>query len=465
VDPFGGAAKANSRGLRHSIAWLKQGGVLVTFPAGEVAALRLPRLEIAEPEWNERIARLIRMTQAHTIPVFFHGGNSAAFQIAGIIHPSFRTALLPRELLNKKGMNVRVAIGRPVSAEHLSQFATDQEAIGYLRQRTQLLRARSTTKPFRFNIGLIHARVAGPVEPRALRDEMERLPGSNVLLEAGPYRVCVASAAEIPDTLREIGRLREIAFRKAGEGTGRSLDLDRFDKHYLHLWVSNRETSDVCGAYRLAGTDALPQSPGLYTSTLFHFRPGLLEHLHPALELGRSFVRPDHQKTYQALLLLWKGIGRYVARHPRYRVLFGPVSISRDYSWASRSLIVAYLEARCLRRELADHVKPRRQFRAGGLNSLTAGLLGPQLRSVEDLSEVVADLEADGKGIPVLLRQYLQLGGMVLAFNVDRAFSNVLDGLVMVDLACLAPALLDKYLGRDGADGFRERHGIKKHSM
>src|SRR5580658_1616992 len=111
VDPFGGAAKSNWRGLRRSIEWLEQGGLLVTFPAGEVAALNLLRMEISEPEWNDRIARLIRRTGASAVPVFFHGVNSAAFQLAGLIHPRLRTALLPHELINKKGRTLRVAIG------------------------------------------------------------------------------------------------------------------------------------------------------------------------------------------------------------------------------------------------------------------------------------------------------------------------------------------------------------------
>ena len=501
VDPFGGAAKANWRGLRRSIRWLEQGGLLVTFPAGEVAALKLPRMEIAEPEWNDRIARLIRITGARTVPVFFHGVNSAAFQLAGLIHPRLRTALLPHELVNKKGRTIRVAIGGPVKAETLSRMATDREAIDYLRQRTQLLQARSSSparsssmeEPWRFHIGPLRidpprAKIAGAVDPRALLEEARSLTAEHVLLESGDYRVCVAQAGEIPNTLREIGRLREIAFRNAGEGSGRSLDLDRFDRHYLHLWVSHRETAEVLGAYRLACTDTV-EAADLYASTLFRFRPELLKRLNPAVELGRSFVRPEYQtrqgcgargrdpqkplppgtldtgaplrgrathKSSQALLLLWKGIGRWVARHPRYRVLFGPVSISREYSQASKALMVSYLETR--RGELAGQVAPRRQFRAGRLCGCDAGLLAPLLRNVEDLSEVVAELEADGKGVPVLLRQYLQLGGTVLAFNVDRAFSDVVDGLVVVDLARLTPTVLEKYLGREGAAGFRAMH-------
>ncbi len=85
---------------------------------------------ISEPDWNERIARADPDHHAWAVPVFFHGVNSAAFQIAGIIHPRLRTVLLPQELLNKKGATIRVAIGRPVSAESLSRRGTDREAIG-----------------------------------------------------------------------------------------------------------------------------------------------------------------------------------------------------------------------------------------------------------------------------------------------------------------------------------------------
>lgn len=473
VDPFGNAAGSNWKGMRRSIEWLRRGGVLVTFPSGEVAALKLPTLAIAEPEWNEGIARLIRLTAAAAVPVFFHGGNSPGFHLAGLIDPRLRTALLPQELLNKRGRTIRVAIGGPVKAEALQHFATDREAVDYLRQRTYVLESRqpqsSANGPLPFSIPRLsiqppRAKIAGAVNPDRLREEAARLDPANVLLESADYRVLISESGRIPDTLREIGRLREIAFRKAGEGTGRSLDLDRFDRHYLHLWVSHKQTAEICGAYRLAGTDTVASASDLYTSTLFRFRPELLRRLDPALELGRSFVRPEQQKSYQALLLLWKGIGRWVAKNPRYRMLFGPVSISREYSQASRALIISYLEARRgglsapHPSDLAGEVSPRRHFRASRSAGRGAALLAPLLKNLEELSEVVAELEADGKGVPVLLRQYLQLGGTVLAFNVDKAFSGVVDGLVVVDLARLAPAVLEKYLGREGAETFRAAH-------
>jgi hypothetical protein len=155
--------------------------------------------------------------------------------------------------------------------------------------------------------------------------------------------VYYASASQIPNVLREIGRLREISFRQAGEGTGSSIDIDEFDSRYYHLFIWNRAQNEIAGAYRLAGTDDIVSrhgKNGLYTNTLFRFSPDFFNRIHPALELGRSFVRPEYQKSYLPLLLLWKGIGHFVAQRPWYRVLFGPVSISASYTSMSQSLIV-----------------------------------------------------------------------------------------------------------------------------
>ena len=80
------------------------------------------------------------------------------------------------------------------------------------------------------------------------------------------------------------------------------------------------------------------------------------------------------------------------------------------------------------------------------------------LRDSDELSSMTADIEADGKGIPVLLKQYLKLGGRLLAFNVDPVFSDALDGLILVDLRQTAPAVLNRYMGREGTRQFLGYH-------
>jgi putative hemolysin len=459
VDPFGDAVKANWKPLRQSLQWLKDGGMLVTFPAGEVSSLRWPRIEISDPAWKDSVAGLIRKSGAACVPLFIHGANGPGFQIAGLIHPRLRTALLPLELANKKGRTIRIAVGRAIEPERIAAFPSGREAADYLSHRTHLLQARQAEeKTPRWSLGIPAAPLADAEDVAFLEAERLRLPAEDRLAVSGDHEVWIATAAQIPATLREIGRLRELAFRAAGEGTGRNRDLDRFDRHYRHLWVWNTTRREVIGAYRLTGTDALLSANGLYTSTLFRYQPEWFERLGPALELGRSFVRPGAQKSYAALLLLWKGIGAYVARNPHYRRLFGPVSMSREYHPVSRSLCASFLEAHCGDTEFAGLIHPRRPFRRPALTGCDTGWLASLMSGVDELSETVADLQADAKGIPVLLRQYLNLGGRVLSFNVDPGFSHVLDALVLVDLTQTQPALLEKYMGKEAAGRFRLHH-------
>ncbi|MEI9814499.1 MAG: GNAT family N-acetyltransferase [Acidobacteriota bacterium] len=124
----------------------------------------------------------------------------------------------------------------------------------------------------------------------ALANEIQGLPPDALLERAGDLEVYLTSAEHMPNVLREIGRLREITFRAVGEGTGRALDLDRFDWYYLHLFVWNARKQEIAGAYRLQGSD---QTVDLYTRTLFQYEDRFLKAMGPALELGRSFIRPS----------------------------------------------------------------------------------------------------------------------------------------------------------------------------
>jgi putative hemolysin len=467
VDPFGetGAVKANAGALRESLAWLRRGGVLATFPAGEVAHLDFRDGTTVDPPWNPAIARLARISGSSALPVFFQGCNSMAFQLAGAVHPRLRTASLPRELLNKSGRQIRVRIGRAIPAAELTAAAGDGELMEYLRWRTYLLDDTQAARAFppRFPVFRRPALIASAGPQNQLTGEIVRLGGERKLCEAGDIVVFLAAAGEIPNVLREIGRLREIAFREAGEGTGRAIDLDRFDGHYWHLFAWNQAREEVIGAYRLGVTpEILPKYgvAGLYTSTLFRYRRNLFDRIGPALELGRSFVRLEYQKQYAPLLLLWRGIGQFVARRPDCATLFGGVSISSRYHAVSRYLLVRFLEARRAS-ELAGMVAPRHPYRPGPRLLRNAGAM-PVPEDVDDLSKLIADLESDGKGVPILVKQYLKTGGRLLACNVDRHFADALDALIVVDLRSAPAPLLEKYLGKQGFQAFAAWHGVSR---
>jgi putative hemolysin len=186
------------------------------------------------------------------------------------------------------------------------------------------------------------------------------------------------------------------------------------------------------------------------------YDPEFFRYIGPALELGRSFICREYQKRYSSLLLLWKGILVYVARRPECAVLFGAVSVSSDYQALSRTLIVNFLSGR-VSNDAARWIQPKLAFRSAGLIAKHIKQLGRLLPTIEELSSSIQDLEADGKGLPILMQQYLKVGGQLLGFNVDRRFSNALDVLVMADLRTASSAMLDRCLGKAGADAFRGR--------
>jgi putative hemolysin len=455
VDPFGGgrAILANQKGLKDSITWLKRGGLLAVFPAGEVAHWDLKERAIIDPEWSRSVARIIRMTNATVLPAYFLGANSALFQLLGLLHPRVRTALLPHEFFNKNNSTVELRIGCPVTPAKLRVCLDDVALMRYLRSRVYLLENREAPKRFR---AAPDAPPAECVVRELLAAEAAKLAADRTLASTDELSVVLARAEEIPNVLHEIGRLREVTFRQVGEGTGRAVDLDAFDDHYWHLFVWNRQRGEVVGAYRLGPSEEIltrSGAQGFYTSSLFHWKPSFLNRIRPALELGRSFVRPEYQKTYAPLLLLWKGIGQFLVRNPWYKVLFGPVSISNEYSLASRELMVKFLSAYRQSPDLAPLVRARVPFRRRP-SRVTVELLGAANRDVEELSALIADVETDRKGVPILLKQYLKLGGELAAFNVDRNFAGAIDGLIVVDLRKTDVRLLERYMGKDGAADF-----------
>jgi putative hemolysin len=465
VDPMSGraAVAGNGHGLRRALEHLAAGGMLVVFPAGEVSHFRWRERGVTDPAWNPAAARLVsiaarRGARVPVLPAYVDGANGALFQAAGVVHPRLRTALLGRELLNKRGRRVEVRIGTPVESSKLLAIPTAREQVDYLRWRTYLLARRErfkplTSRPLGRDVEDRREAVAAPIAADTLVREIAVLPANCLLCRSGDLEVYLAAADAIPHTLLELGRLREITFRAAGEGTGKRLDLDRFDSHYLHLFVWHALRQEIVGAYRLACTDTARER-GLYTETLFRYDGEFLDRIGPAVELGRSFVRAEYQKGFAPLLLLWKGIGAFLVSNPRYTILFGPVSISNQYAAVSRELMVGFLEKYAMLRGWADLVRGRNPFRRrlphDGLPS--AGV------DVDDLSAILGDLEQSPAGVPVLLRQYLRLGGKLLGFNVDAQFANALDGLILVDLTKTEPKLLERYLGKNYLRGQNGTH-------
>ncbi|MGD8558075.1 MAG: GNAT family N-acyltransferase [Gammaproteobacteria bacterium] len=467
VDVFEGkqSRSRNVGPLRKAVSWVRDGGLLLVFPAGEVSHFQPSQRSITDPQWNDTIGRMVRLTQAPVTPVYFHGKNSVWFQTLGLLRPWLRTVMLPRQFLNKQNSIIDLRIGKSIAFQKLKQFDNDRQLTEYLRFRTYTLKTHPKPEPLNQKTRHKSATtrmdtIAKPVNYRLLAAEVENLPGDQRLTENGELKVYYAEADQIPWILLEIGRLRETAFRLTGEGTGKSVDLDQFDNHYLHLFVWNETTREVVCAYRMGLSDQIVDEyglKGLYSYSLFKYERRFLDSINPSIELGRSFVRPEYQRNFSPLMLLWKGIGHFVAQKPRYRVLFGPVTISNDYETVSQQLLVDFLKMNNYDPALARYVKPRKPFKKAGKCHWKRSDF-TLLQDIDHVSELVSQFERDDKGVPILLKQYLKLGGTILGFNVDDQFSDALDGLIMVDLVQTDPKVLRRYMGQQQSNKFLDYH-------
>ena len=463
VDILGKNSREKNRlAVNEARKWVEDGHLLLIFPSGEVSSFDFSLKQVIDPKWRNTAATIAKSTNARVLPVFIEGANGWLFQCLGMIHPRMRTLRLIRELLNKKGKTLGFRIGNPIEPVDLSNLPSNSAVTNYLRLHTYLLSAQNPANDSghqSIRRDQTVEEIIKPIPAEILASEIAQLSDECLLLDKGDVVAYCAKAREIPQTLREIGRLREVTFREVGEGSGRTLDIDRYDDYYLHLFLWNKKESEIVGAYRIGQVDEIIRNHGvhgMYTRSLFRYHANFLHKLGPCLEMGRSFVRPEYQKSLSALMMLWKGIGAYVAQNPKYRVLFGPVSISSDYTEVSRQLMAGCLGINNSDQALAELVSPTTPLKHKKQFWSAKDLEG--LKNVEQLSSLVQQIEKDNKGIPILLKQYLKLSGELAAFNVDPDFNNALDGLIVVDLTKVEERTLYKYMGSSKAQMFLNYH-------
>ncbi len=468
VDPFGGedSKRANLKAMKSCLKWLEDGNVLGIFPAGEVSSIDPKKGFVRDIEWSTTVARMARRTNATIVPLYFGGDNGFWFNLAGRIHPRLRTILLPKYFVNKFHRTIRVEFGQPITPHEYAPYDTDEKLSTFMRLRTYALGEREGNDEKGKESAEVK-QVSAPeqiidaVSPDIIADEIAALPEESHLCEAEGFSVLYATAAQIPNALREIGRLREITYRSVGEGTNKSIDLDEYDNYYGHLFIWNGEKKEIVGAYRFGLADEIVRErgvEGLYTQTLFDYDDRLIEKLNPAIELGRSFVRQEYQRAYSSLMLLWKGLLIFMAKHPKYRVFFGPVSISDDYAPVSRDMILRSLRLGAFRADIAPLVKPRVAPPEAKRSEWNTGDYDDIISDIEQTSKLVQEIEKDQKGVPVLLRHYIKMGGKILTFNVDPAFNYCVDGFITTEVPAIDSRVLKRYMGADNYAAYMEHH-------
>lgn len=459
VDPFDVKNGRNISGVRRAVEHLKGGSPLVVFPAGEVSTYQRGFRKVEDKAWSKSMIKLILRSGAPVLPVYIGGSNSLIFHLLGKLHPVLRTVRLPLELTNKQGESVAVVVGSPVSAKRLKDIEDIKTVSDFLRANVYCLRsvlsdagtAEEHEAEERRAAALLRLRlrrkrraeektpateVVEPVDPVLLGKELDAIAESRMLIRVGDMCLFCAPTSDIPLTMREIARLREVTFRAVGEGTLLELDSDEYDDLYEHLFIWDAERQAIAGAYRIGFGDVLLDNrgfEGFYTYTLFEFSRHLSDVLRQSIELGRSFVVPEYQRRSQTLLLLWRGILQVLLRHPSYRYLMGPVSMSGGYSMAAKWLLIDYIRANHWNTELAKYVVPRNGVGTLGRRPVDAELI-KGIVSAEEIDKLIRDIEPSGLGMPMLMKKYLQLGGRVMGFNIDPLFNDTLDAMLILDL-------------------------------
>ncbi|WP_458071624.1 GNAT family N-acyltransferase [Rhodanobacter sp. BL-MT-08] len=440
VNVFGKGSASRLRGIYRA---LEEGQALIVFPAGEVSRVRANG--VRDGRWSDGFARLAMRRKVPVLPIHVAARNSAMFYGLSMLAKPLSTAMLPREAVTAGSRRIGFSIGALVGADELARRSGGSPGQAAKLMRRHVYRVGQ-------HRGLIFGGQAPLAHPEPVDQVAAELMQSEKLayLGDGKQAWLFKGALDSP-VMREIGRLRELTFRKVGEGTGTRRDLDVYDPHYEHLVLWDTRALRIVGSYRLGhGGRLLAERgmAGLYTASLFHYSPALESRLAQGLELGRSFVAPAYWRS-RALDQLWQGIGLYLQRHPDLRYMFGPVSMSVTMPREAREWIVAAHQYYFGRPGLAAARRPF-VISSDVSDGVRQALQG--LDASAGLGKLKHHLDALGVSLPVLYRQYVDLvdadGVQFLDFGEDPDFSGCVDGLVMLDLARLKPAKRARYLGK-----------------
>jgi len=449
------ARRDNVAGIKQVHSHLKQGGALLIFPAGVVSTYEFKHRAIVDKSWNRLVGSLVKRFHCPCLPVYVDGRNSWYFYLAGFIHKRLRTVLLPRQLSNKQGYTLRLAVGRTIHGHELASIEEPQAVTEYLRISTEALGAKAPV-----NKRQELPTTAEGAQTQGVAELIGNLQDCK-LVEHADFAVYCAPYQRLGAIMEQIALARELTFRSVGEGTGLASDSDRFDRHYLHLFLWDKHRGQVAGAYRIGKVDAIVHEhgvKGLYTRSLYRYKRAFIEQLGPALELGRSFVHPDYQRRPAALNLLWRGIGAFLVRNPNYPTLFGSVSISREYTDLARSLIADAMLNNYGAAEFSNLVTPitplKIRNRVWSVETLRA------LANIKILSKLVGRCNT-GKAVPVLLRHYLSLNGRLVCFNIHSGFNDSLEGLIIVDMRACDSKTAIRFMGEAGYNQFMDVHKLQ----
>ena len=297
-----------------------------------------------------------------------------------------------------------------------------------------------------------------PVPLEALKEELSNDKFIRKTNKAG-NKIYIINAENSPNTMREIGRLREVSFRNAGGGTGLECDLDEYDTGkgaYQQLVVWDPDEEAILGGYRFHICE--PNScfkdgrVRLATAKLFDFSDRFIsDYLPHMIELGRSFVQPKYQSTAMrkkglyALDNLWDGLGSLMLDHPNKKYMFGKVTMYLHYHQMARDMILFFLNKHFPDRDaLVTAKEPLKVFTDRA--KLTAIFIGQNYE--EDYKILSKEVRACGENIPPLINAYMNLSPSMRTFGtvLNRSFGDVEETGIMITVRDLYNAKVERHV-------------------
>ena len=449
VNPFEDRKDAASSitGFKNAILHLREGHPLGVFPAGEVSTYKDGKL-VVDKQWEEAAMKLIQKAEVPVVPIYFHAKNSRLFYRLSKISDTLRTAKLPSEVLTQKRRVIKVRVGKPISVKDQKEHVELKDFSEFLRRKTYMLSNAFEDKPkildniqSQLKVPKPPKRIVTPIDSDIMLKEVELLKEKDArLLTSKNYEVYLASASDIPNILREIGRLREITFREVGEGTNEAIDLDGFDTYYHHMFLWDHEAKTIAGAYRMGLGSKIFERYGIdgfYLQDLFRFEPELYKMMSQSIEMGRAFIIKEYQQKPMPLFLLWKGIVHTTLRYPEHKFLIGGVSISNQFSNFSKSLMIEFMKSHYYDPYVAQYVHPKKEFKVKLKDADKDFVFDATEADLNKFDKIIDEVEPGALRLPVLLKKYIKQNAKLVAFNVDPLFNNAVDGLMYIKIADL----------------------------
>lgn len=416
---------------------------VIIFPAGEVS--RATTKGIKDPVWNKGFLNFAQNTNSPILPIFLDAKNSKTFYTISVINKTFSTLLLSHEMFKKKSKRINIKIGQIIPNENITPKGIDKKFLLNL-YRKHLYSLKKGKKSF-FET---QSAIAHPVSRIDLLNELKK---SKLIGQTSDgKKIYLYDYTEDSIVLKELGRLREISFRKVGEGVNKKRDTDKYDIYYQHIILWDENELEIVGSYRVGNSDFIFKNIGIkgfYSNNLFKYNEEFVPYLQNSIELGRSFVQPKYWGT-RALDYLWYGIGAYLKNNPNIKYMFGPVSISANFPSVAKDMMIFYYSYYYGSKEVLVEAKTPYQY-SNKLNEIKELFdLNDKKKDFKFLKSALSNI---GVSVPTLYKQYSEIaeeGGVkFLDFNIDKDFGYCVDGFILVEVEKIKESAKQRYIEKE----------------